>query len=146
MPRQNAEKISKTNEEAIYGDIHHINHSLYKNVPNIQFKTWPRSWIVLFINVSYYYQYIFTAYDVQKSAHTIIHMLIHSSLSMLTIVLPTCSPTFAKLSAPQKRFSKPVLNYKHLLLTHLLPDIYSDQLNKTMFSYTSEADTSSECT
>jgi hypothetical protein len=37
--RQNAEKISKTNEEIIYGDIHHINCSFYKTVPEIQFTT-----------------------------------------------------------------------------------------------------------
>jgi hypothetical protein len=61
-------------------------------------------------------------------------------------VLPTCSPTFAKLSAPRKRFSKPVLNYGHLLLTHLLPDIHFYQLNKTMFLHTSDTNTSSECT
>jgi hypothetical protein len=41
-PRQNAEKISKTKEEIIYGDILHINHSFNKTVPKIQFTTWPR--------------------------------------------------------------------------------------------------------
>jgi hypothetical protein len=73
-------------------------------------------------------------------------MFIHSSLSMLTLCVVHMQPHICQVVSTTKRFSKPVLNYEHLLLTHLLPDIYSDQLNKTMFLHTSDANTSSEYT
>jgi hypothetical protein len=91
-PRQKAEAILKIYEPFIYGDAHYITDSFRKNFAKQRHPS-TRLLTAIFINLSYYYQYTFTARDVQTD--TQVRMLLHLSLCVLNFLLFARRPNFA---------------------------------------------------